>query len=55
MRLSGGASLGALQSVSRDILEPQLAGSRLAPFVMTVGHRIPGLGSFTSRDLPRRR
>lgn len=46
--------LGTLQSVARDILEPQLAGSHLAPFVMTVGHRIPGLGSYTSRDLPRR-
>jgi len=47
--------LGTLQSVAGGILEPQLAGSHLAPFVMTVGHRIPGLGSFTSRDLPRRR
>ena len=47
--------IGTLQSVAGGILEPQLAGSHLAPFVMTVGHRIPGLGSFTSRDLPRRR
>ena len=43
-----------LQSISRDILSPQLAGSRLAPFVMNVGRRIPGLGSFGPRDLPRR-
>ena len=47
-----GASV--LQSISRDILWPQLSSSHLAPFVMSVGHRIPGLGSFTSRDLPRR-
>jgi hypothetical protein len=55
VQLSDVPGLGALQSISRDILEPQLAGSHLAPFVMTVGHRIPGLGSFGSRDLPRRR
>jgi hypothetical protein len=54
VQLSAVPGLGTLQSVARDILEPQLAGSRLAPFVMTVGHRIPGLGSYTSRDLPRR-
>jgi hypothetical protein len=55
VQLSDVPGLGTLQSVSRDILGPQLAGSHLAPFVMTVGHRIPGLGSFTSGDLPRRR
>jgi hypothetical protein len=55
VQLSDVPGLGALQSVGRDILEPQLAGSHLAPFVMTVGHRIPGLGPFGSRDLPRRR
>jgi hypothetical protein len=54
VQLASVPGLGTLQSVGRDILEPQLAGSHLAPFVMTVGHRIPGLGSFTSRDLPRR-
>lgn len=54
VQLAAVPGLGTLQSVARDILEPQLAGSHLAPFVMTVGHRIPGLGSFTSRDLPRR-
>jgi hypothetical protein len=55
VQLSDVPGLGVLQSVSRDILAPQLAGSRLAPFVMTVGHRIPGLGPYGSRDLPRRR
>jgi len=55
VQLADVPGLGALQSISRDILEPQLAGSHLAPFVMTVGHRIPGLGTFGSKDLPRRR
>jgi hypothetical protein len=55
VQLSDVPGLGPLQSISRDILAPQLAGSHLAPFVMSVGHRIPGLGPFGSRDLPRRR
>jgi hypothetical protein len=46
--------LGTLQSLTRDVLYPQLSGSHLASFVMTVGHHIPGLGSLTSADLPRR-
>lgn len=54
VQLSDVPGLGTLQSVVRDILQPQLAGSHLAPFVMRVGHLVPGLGSFTSRDLPRR-
>ena len=44
-----------LQSVAGGVLAPQLAGSRLAPFVMSVGRRIPGLGPFGPRDLPARR
>ncbi len=55
VRLADVPGIGALQSVSRDILEPQLASSHLAPFVMSVGHRIPGLGPFGARDLPRKR
>jgi len=54
VQLADVPGLGALQTVTRDILYPQLSGSHLAPFVMNVGHRIPGLGVFTSRDLPRR-
>jgi hypothetical protein len=55
VQLTDVPGLSPLQSISRDILEPQLAGSHFAPFVMSVGHRIPGLGPFGSRDLPRRR
>jgi hypothetical protein len=46
--------VGQIQSTTRDLLAPQLAGSHLAPFVMNVGHRIPGLGSFVAADLPKR-
>jgi hypothetical protein len=54
VQLADVPGISALQSISRDVLWPQLSGSHLAPFVMSVGHRIPGLGPFTSRDLPRR-
>jgi hypothetical protein len=46
--------VSTLQGFQRDLLQPQLAGSRLAPFVMNVGRRIPGLGPFGPRDLPKR-
>ncbi len=47
--------IGALMNLQRDFLQPQLAGSRLAPFVMNVGRRIPGLGPFGPRDLPAKK
>jgi Colicin V production protein len=43
-----------LQAVYADFLRPQLAGSHLAPFVMSVGRHIPGLGPYGPRDLPSR-
>ena len=43
-----------LQGVYTDFLRPQLAGSRLAPLVMSVGRHIPGLGPYGPRDLPSR-
>ncbi|HEY4027233.1 MAG TPA: hypothetical protein VGO86_12450 [Candidatus Dormibacteraeota bacterium] len=46
--------VSTLETIHRDLLQPQLAGSRLAPFVMNVGRRIPGLGPFGPRDLPKR-
>jgi hypothetical protein len=54
VELSDLPAIGALRGVQRDFLQPQLAGSRLAPFVMNVGRRIPGLGPFGATDLPRR-
>ena len=55
VRVADLPGIGALQSVQRDVLQPQLAGSHLAPLVMNVGRRIPGLGPFGPRDLPTRR
>jgi hypothetical protein len=53
VKLSDVPGVGALQG-AQSLMQSQLTGSHLAPFVMTVGHRIPGLGPFGSRDLPRR-
>lgn len=55
VKISDLPAISTLQSLERDLLEPQLAGSRLAPFVMNVGHRIPGLGPYGPRDLPGRK
>lgn len=55
VKVSDLPGIGTLQTVQRDLLEPQLSGSRLAPLVMNVGRRIPGLGPFGPRDLPRKR
>lgn len=48
-------AIGQFQNIYKDFVKPQLAGSRLAPAVMSIGHRIPGLGHLTSKDLPKRR
>lgn len=48
-------AIGQFQTLFRDLIRPQLAGSHLAPPIMSVGHHIPGLGQYTSRDLPRKR
>jgi hypothetical protein len=47
--------IGTLQGLNRDLLQSQLAGSRLARFVMNVGRHIPGLGRYGPLDLPARR
>jgi len=46
--------IGQFDAIYKDFVKPQLAGSRLAPAVMSIGHRIPGLGHLTSKDLPKR-
>jgi hypothetical protein len=43
-----------VQGIFRDFLQPQVAGSRLAPLVMRVGQHLPGLGPYGPRDLPKR-
>jgi hypothetical protein len=56
----GGASisqapqLNQLATAYEDVLQPQLSGSRLAPVVLSIGQRVPGVGKFGPRDLPRR-
>jgi hypothetical protein len=55
VRVSDLPGIGALLSLQHDVLQPQLAGSHLAPFVMNIGRHIPGLGSLGPRDLPTHR
>ncbi len=56
----GGASisqapqLNQLATAYEDVLQPQLSGSRLAPVVLGIGQRVPGVGKFGPRDLPRK-
>lgn len=52
VRVSDLPGIGQLQSVYSGLLQSQVAGSRLAPFVMNTGRRIPGLGPYAARDLP---
>lgn len=54
VRVSELPGIGFLQSL-QGLLQPQLAGSHLAPAIMSVGRHIPGLGEYGPRDLPRKR
>jgi hypothetical protein len=54
VRVTDLPGLSQLQSVY-DFLQPQLAGSRLAPAIMSVGGHLPGLGQFGPKDIPKRR
>jgi hypothetical protein len=53
-RIAEAPQLNQLASVYEDFLQPQLAGSRLAPIVLGIGQRVPGVGRFGPSDLPRR-
>jgi hypothetical protein len=56
VRVADLPGIGALEGMYSGFLRPQLAGSHLAPAVMAIGRRLPGVGhTYTSRDLPRRR
>jgi uncharacterized membrane protein required for colicin V production len=46
--------LNQLATAYEDFLQPQLSGSRLAPVVLGIGQRVPGVGRFGPRDLPRK-
>jgi len=54
VRVSDLPAIGQFDAIYKDFVKPQLAGSRLAPAVMSIGHHIPGLGHLTSKDLPKR-
>jgi hypothetical protein len=55
VRVADLPGIGQLQGLHSGLFLPQVTGSRLAPAVMNVGRRIPGLGSFGSGDLPGKR
>lgn len=55
VRITDLPGVSQLQTVYHDFLQPQIAGSRLAPAVMSVGRHLPGLGEFGPRDIPRKR
>jgi hypothetical protein len=44
--------LDQLQSIYEQFLQPQLAGSRTAPFIMRIGQHIPVIGHAGPKDLP---
>lgn len=52
--LNEASLLSQVNTVYHDILQPQVKGSRLAPWVMRVGQHTPFVGHYGSRDLPPR-
>jgi uncharacterized membrane protein required for colicin V production len=51
--LSTVAQLDNLNSFYQDFIRPQLRGSKLAPYIMRIGQRIPLLGHAGPTDLPK--
>jgi uncharacterized membrane protein required for colicin V production len=51
--LSTVTQLDNLNSFYQDFVRPQLRGSRLAPYIMRIGQRIPFLGHYGPKDLPK--
>lgn len=52
-RLETVNQLHQLQTLYVDFLQPQLAGSRISPFILAIGSRVPGLGHYGATDLPK--
>jgi uncharacterized membrane protein required for colicin V production len=52
--ISQAPQLNQLATAYEDLFQPQLSGSRLAPVVLGIGQRVPGVGKFGPRDLPRK-
>jgi uncharacterized membrane protein required for colicin V production len=51
--LSTVTQLDNLNSFYQDFIRPQLRGSKLAPYVMRIGQKIPFLGHYGPKDLPK--
>ena len=52
--LSAVTQLDNLSTFYQDFMKPQLKGSRIAPFIMRVGQKIPLLGHYGASDLPKK-
>ncbi len=53
-RIATVPQLDQLQSIYEQFLQPQLASSRTAPYIMRVGQHIPLIGRVGPNDLPKR-
>ena len=52
--LSQVSQLDNLNTFYQDFVRPQLKGSKLAPYMMRIGQKIPLLGHFGASDLPKK-
>jgi hypothetical protein len=52
-RLETVSQLSQLQSFYEQFLQPQLAGSRAAPIILSIGQKIPVIGHAGPKDLPK--
>ena len=52
--LSTVTQLDNLSTFYQDIIRPQLKGSRIAPYIMRIGQKIPFLGHYGASDLPKK-
>ncbi|HEY8812172.1 MAG TPA: CvpA family protein [Candidatus Dormibacteraeota bacterium] len=52
--LSTVTQLDNLNTFYGDFIRPQLKGSRIAPYIMRIGQKIPILGRYGASDLPKK-
>ena len=52
-RLETVSQLSQLQNFYEQFLQPQLASSRAAPIIMSIGQKIPVIGHAGPKDLPK--
>lgn len=53
-RIATVPQLDQVQSFYEQFLQPQLAGSRTAPYIMRIGQHVPLIGHLGPKDLPKR-